>query len=187
MGELHLEIIVDRLLAEFKVEANVGAFPGRLRETIHAAREAGRAYIRQTGGRASTATSGSPSNRARREPGSSSSTRSSAARSAREYIPAVEKGDHRGGRGGRDRRLPVVDVTVSLIEGSYHEVDSSEMAFKIAGSMAFKAACKGAGHPARAGHGVEVVSPEDFTGDVIGDLSSRAGRIQGIEAGGTRR
>jgi len=104
----------------------------------------------------------------------------------REYIPAVEKGIVERPRGGVIAGYPVVDVTVSLIEGSYHEVDSSEMAFKIAGSMAFKAACKSAGPILlRAGHGGPKSSvPRISRGDVIGDLSSRRGRIQGIEARG---
>ena len=185
MGELHLEIIVDRLLREFKVEANVGRPMVAYRETItrHAKQE-GR-YIRQTGGRGQYGhvwITVEPSGKGK---GFEFVNKIVGGSIPREYIPAVEKGIVEAAEGGVIAGYPVVDVTVSLIEGSYHEVDSSEMAFKIAGSMAFKAACKGAGpillEPVM---GVEVVCPEDFTGDVIGDLSSRRGRIQGIEARG---
>jgi elongation factor G len=185
MGELHLEIIVDRLLREFKVEANVGRPMVAYRETItRQAKQEGR-YIRQTGGRGQYGhvwITVEPSGKGK---GFEFVNKIVGGSIPREYIPAVEKGIVEAAEGGVIAGYPVVDVTVSLIEGSYHEVDSSEMAFKIAGSMAFKAACKGAGpillEPVM---GVEVVCPEDFTGDVIGDLSSRRGRIQGIEARG---
>ena len=185
MGELHLEIIVDRLLREFKVEANVGRPQVAYRETItRQAKQEGR-YIRQTGGRGQYGhvwITVEPSGKGK---GFEFVNKIVGGSIPREYIPAVEKGIVEAAEGGVIAGYPVVDVTVCLIEGSYHEVDSSEMAFKIAGSMAFKAACKGAGpillEPVM---GVEVVCPEDFTGDVIGDLSSRRGRIQGIEARG---
>ncbi|HSQ14981.1 MAG TPA: elongation factor G [Candidatus Binatia bacterium] len=185
MGELHLEIIVDRLLREFKVEANVGRPQVAYRETItrHAKQE-GR-YIRQTGGRGQYGHVWITVEPCEKGKGFEFVNKIVGGSIPREYIPAVEKGIVEAAEGGVIAGYPVVDVTVSLIEGSYHEVDSSEMAFKIAGSMAFKAACKGAGpillEPVM---GVEVVCPEDFTGDVIGDLSSRRGRIQGIEARG---
>ena len=185
MGELHLEIIVDRLLREFKVEANVGRPQVAYRETItrHAKQE-GR-YIRQTGGRGQYGHVWITVEPSEKGKGFEFVNKIVGGSIPREYIPAVEKGIVEAAEGGVIAGYPVVDVTVSLIEGSYHEVDSSEMAFKIAGSMAFKAACKGAGpillEPVM---GVEVVCPEDFTGDVIGDLSSRRGRIQGIEARG---
>ncbi|MGZ8460745.1 MAG: elongation factor G [Candidatus Deferrimicrobiaceae bacterium] len=185
MGELHLEIIVDRLLREFKVEANVGRPMVAYRETItrHAKQE-GR-YIRQTGGRGQYGHVWITVEPSEKGKGFEFVNKIVGGSIPREYIPAVEKGIVEAAEGGVIAGYPVVDVTVSLIEGSYHEVDSSEMAFKIAGSMAFKAACKGAGpillEPVM---GVEVVCPEDFTGDVIGDLSSRRGRIQGIEARG---
>jgi elongation factor G len=185
MGELHLEIIVDRLLREFKVEANVGRPQVAYRETItrHVKQE-GR-YIRQTGGRGQYGHVWITVEPSEKGKGFEFVNKVVGGSIPREYIPAVEKGIVEAAEGGVIAGYPVVDVTVTLIEGSYHEVDSSEMAFKIAGSMAFKAACKGAGpillEPVM---GVEVVCPEDYTGDVIGDLSSRRGRIQGIEGRG---
>jgi elongation factor G len=185
MGELHLEIIVDRLLREFKVEANVGRPQVAYRETItRPAKQEGR-YIRQTGGRGQYGHVWITVEPGEKGKGFEFVNKIVGGSIPREYIPAVEKGIVEAAEGGVIAGYPVVDVKVSLIEGSYHEVDSSEMAFKIAGSMAFKAACHGAGpillEPVM---GVEVVSPEDFMGDVIGDLSSRRGRIQGIEARG---
>jgi elongation factor G len=185
MGELHLEIIVDRLLREFKVEANVGRPQVAYRETItRQAKQEGK-YVRQTGGRGQYGHVWITVEPSEKGKGFEFVNKIVGGSIPREYIPAVEKGIVEAAEGGVIAGYPVVDVTVSLIEGSYHEVDSSEMAFKIAGSMAFKAACKGAGpillEPVM---GVEVVCPEDFTGDVIGDLSSRRGRIQGIEARG---
>jgi elongation factor G len=185
MGELHLEIIVDRLLREFKVEANVGRPQVAYRETItRQVKQEGR-YIRQTGGRGQYGHVWITVEPSEKGKGFEFVNKVVGGSIPREYIPAVEKGIVEAAEGGVIAGYPVVDVTVCLIEGSYHEVDSSEMAFKIAGSMAFKAACKGAGpillEPVM---GVEVVCPEDYTGDVIGDLSSRRGRIQGIEARG---
>jgi elongation factor G len=185
MGELHLEIIVDRLLREFKVEANVGRPQVAYRETItRQVKQEGR-YIRQTGGRGQYGHVWITVEPCEKGKGFEFVNKVVGGSIPREYIPAVEKGIVEAAEGGVIAGYPVVDVTVSLIEGSYHEVDSSEMAFKIAGSMAFKAACKSAGpillEPVM---GVEVVCPEDYTGDVIGDLSSRRGRIQGIEARG---
>jgi elongation factor G len=173
MGELHLEIIVDRLLREFKVEANVGRPQVAYRETItrHAKQE-GR-YIRQTGGRGQYGHVWITVEPSEKGKGFEFVNKIVGGSIPREYIPAVEKGIVEAAEGGVIAGYPVVDVTVSLIEGSYHEVDSSEMAFKIAGPILLEPVM-----------GVEVVSPEDFTGDVIGDLSSRRGRIQGIEARG---
>jgi len=185
MGELHLEIIVDRLLREFKVEANVGRPQVAYRETItRNAKQEGK-YVRQTGGRGQYGHVWITVEPCEKGKGFEFVNKIVGGSIPREYIPAVEKGIVEAAEGGVIAGYPVVDVSVSLIEGSYHEVDSSEMAFKIAGSMAFKAACKGAGpillEPVM---GVEVVCPEEFTGDVIGDLSSRRGRIQGIEGRG---
>ncbi|HEX8043858.1 elongation factor G [Candidatus Deferrimicrobium sp.] len=185
MGELHLEIIVDRLMREFKVEANVGRPQVAYRETItRPAKQEGR-YIRQTGGRGQYGHVWITVEPGEKGKGFEFVNKIVGGSIPREYIPAVEKGIIEASEGGVIAGYPVVDVKVSLIEGSYHEVDSSEMAFKIAGSMAFKAACQNAGpillEPVMS---VEVVSPEDFMGDVIGDLSSRRGRIQGIEARG---
>ncbi len=185
MGELHLEIIVDRLMREFKVEANVGRPQVAYRETVtRPAKQEGR-YIRQTGGRGQYGHVWITVEPGEKGKGFEFVNKIVGGSIPREYIPAVEKGIVEASEGGVIAGYPVVDVKVSLIEGSYHEVDSSEMAFKIAGSMAFKAACQNAGpillEPVMS---VEVVSPEDFMGDVIGDLSSRRGRIQGIEARG---
>ncbi|GAB4243511.1 MAG: elongation factor G [Deltaproteobacteria bacterium] len=185
MGELHLEIIVDRLLREFKVEANVGRPQVAYRETItRPAKQEGR-YVRQTGGRGQYGHVWITVEPAEKGKGFEFLNKIVGGSIPREFIPAVEKGIVEAAEGGVIAGYPVVDVKVSLIDGSFHEVDSSEMAFKIAGSMAFKAACQGAGpillEPVMS---VEVVSPEEFMGDVIGDLSSRRGRIQGIEARG---
>ncbi len=185
MGELHLEIIVDRLLREFKVEANVGKPQVAYRETItRQARQEGR-YVRQTGGRGQYGHVWITVEPAEKGKGFEFVNKIVGGTVPKEYIPAVGKGIAEAAEGGVIAGYPVVDVKVTLLDGSYHEVDSSEMAFKIAGSMAFKAACQNAGpillEPVMA---VEVVCPEEFMGDVIGDLSSRRGRIQNIEARG---
>ena len=185
MGELHLEIIVDRLLREFKVEASVGRPQVAYRETVtRQAKQEGR-YIRQTGGRGQFGhvwISVEPNEKGK---GFEFVNKIVGGVIPREYIPAVEKGIREASENGVVAGYPVVDAKVTLFDGSYHEVDSSEMAFKIAGSMAFKAACHNAApillEPIMA---VEVVTPEEFMGDVIGDLSSRRGRIQKIEARG---
>jgi elongation factor G len=185
MGELHLEIIVDRLLREFKVEASVGRPQVAYRETVtRQAKQEGR-YIRQTGGRGQFGhvwISVEPNEKGK---GFEFINKIVGGVIPREYIPAVEKGIREASENGVVAGYPVVDAKVTLFDGSYHEVDSSEMAFKIAGSMAFKAACHNAApillEPIMA---VEVVTPEEFMGDVIGDLSSRRGRIQKIEARG---
>ncbi len=185
MGELHLEIIVDRLLREFKVEASVGRPQVAYRETVtRQAKQEGR-YIRQTGGRGQFGhvwISVEPNEKGK---GFEFVNKIVGGVIPREYIPAVEKGIREASESGVVAGYPVVDAKVTLFDGSYHEVDSSEMAFKIAGSMAFKAACNNASpillEPIMS---VEVVTPEEFMGDVIGDLSSRRGRIQKIEARG---
>jgi elongation factor G len=185
MGELHLEIIVDRLLREFKVEANVGRPQVAYRETVtRSAKQEGR-YIRQTGGRGQFGHVWITVEPGEKEKPFEFVNKIVGGAVPKEFIGAIEKGIVEAAEGGVIAGYPVVDVKVTLIDGSYHEVDSSEMAFKIAGSMAFKAACQKAGpillEPVM---GVEVVSPEEFMGDVIGDLSSRRGRIQQIEARG---
>jgi elongation factor G len=185
MGELHLEIIVDRLLREFKVEANVGRPQVAYRETItRAAKQEGR-YVRQTGGRGQFGHVWITVEPGDKGKGVEFVNKIVGGSVPKEYIGAVEKGILEAAEGGVIAGYPVVDAKVTLVDGSYHEVDSSEMAFKIAGSMAFKAACQKAGpillEPVM---GVEVVAPEEFMGDVIGDLSSRRGRIQQIEARG---
>jgi elongation factor G len=185
MGELHLEIIVDRLMREFKVEANVGRPQVAYRETVtRPAKQEGR-YIRQTGGRGQFGHVWIAVEPNEKGKGFEFVNKIVGGVIPREYIPAVEKGIREASENGVVAGYPVVDVKVTLFDGSYHEVDSSEMAFKIAGSMAFKAACNNAVpillEPIMA---VEVVTPEEFMGDVIGDLSSRRGRIQKIEARG---
>ena len=186
MGELHLEIIVDRLLREFKVDANVGKPQVAYKETIRKAVEQEEKFIRQTGGR------GQYGHVVLRieplSPGGGfefvDATKGGVV--PREYIPAVEKSVRDATETGALAGYPLVDVKVSLIDGSSHDVDSSEIAFRIAGSIAFKAGARKASpiilEPIMA---VEVVTPEDFMGDVIGDLSGRRGKIQGMEARGT--
>jgi len=185
MGELHLEIIVDRLLREFKVDANVGKPQVAYRETIRRAVEQESKFVRQTGGRGQY---GHVILKIEPLPAGKGFEFVDGTKGGvvpREYIPAVE----RGVKGALERGIlagyPVVDVKVALIDGSYHEVDSSEIAFNIAGSMAFQEGAKKASpvilEPIMA---VEVVVPEDFMGDVIGDLSGRRGKIQGMDARG---
>ena len=182
MGELHLEIIVDRLLREFKVDASVGKPQVAYKETIRRSAEHETKFVRQTGGR------GQYGHVVLRvEPlgagkGFEFTDGTKGGVVPREYIPAVEKGVRDATDGGVLAGYPIVDVKVTLLDGSYHEVDSSEMAFKIAGSMAFKDAAKKASpvilEPVMA---VEVVVPEEFSGRVFGDLNGRRGRIQGMD------
>jgi elongation factor G len=181
MGELHLEIIVDRLLREFKVEANVGKPQVAYRETITKQAEAEGRYIRQTGGR------GQYGHIWLRlipnQPGAGFSFDSKIVGGVvpKEYIPAVEKGVIEAMESGVLAGYPMVDVKVEAIDGSYHEVDSSEIAFKIAGSMALKEAARNAKpvllEPIME---CEVVTPEEFMGDVIGDLNSRRGKVHAM-------
>ncbi|MCL4351295.1 MAG: elongation factor G, partial [Firmicutes bacterium] len=189
MGELHLEIIVDRLLREFKVQANVGKPQVAYKETIRREVEAEGKFIRQTGGRGQY---GHVWIRvAPLEPGSGFEFVNKIVGGVvpREYIPAVETGIREALDTGVLAGYPTIDVRATLFDGSYHEVDSSEMAFKIAGSMGFKAAAQKANpvllEPIMA---VEVVVAEEYMGDVIGDLNSRRGRIEGMEprAGGVQ-
>jgi len=181
MGELHLEIIVDRLLREFKVEANVGKPQVAYRETITRRAEAEGRYIRQTGGR------GQYGDIYLRlipnEPGKGFSFDNKIVGGVvpKEYIPAVEKGVVEAMQNGVVAGYPMVDIKVEAFDGSFHEVDSSEIAFKIAGSMAFKeAATSGSPVLLEPIMACEVVTPEEFMGDVIGDLNSRRGKIQGM-------
>ena len=178
MGELHLEIIVDRLLREFKVGANVGKPQVAYRETIRKKTKAEGRYIRQSGGRGQYGhvyIEIEPL-----EPGKNFEfvNKIVGGTIPREYIPAVEKGIKEALENGVLAGYPVVDVKVTLFDGSYHEVDSSEMAFKIAGSMAFKSAA-GKAVPVLLEPimNIEVVTPEEYMGDVIGDLNSRRGKI----------
>ena len=183
MGELHLEIIVDRLLREFKVEANVGAPQVSYKETITTEADVDTKYARQSGGKGQDGHV-----KLRIEPNESGKGYefiNSIVGGAipKEYIPAVDNGIKGAMEAGVLAGYPVVDVKVTLYDGSYHEVDSSEMAFKIAGSMAFKEACRKANpvilEPIMK---VTVIVPEEYMGDVIGDLNSRRGQIQGMEA-----
>ena len=183
MGELHLEIIVDRLLREFKVEANVGAPQVAYKETIRKSVEQDTKYARQSGGKGQY---GHVKIRVEpNEPGKGYEFINAVVGGAipKEYIPAIDAGIQGAMQSGILAGYPVVDVKVHLTFGSYHEVDSSEMAFKIAGSMAFKDACRKAGacllEPMMK---VSVIVPDEYLGNVIGDLNSRRGQIQGQEA-----
>jgi len=182
MGELHLEIIVDRMKREFRVEANVGKPQVAYRETIRQKVEQEGRFVRQTGGRGQF---GHVWIRIEpQEPGAGYEFENAIVGGVipREYIPAVDKGIREQLGSGVLAGYPVVDVKVTLFDGSYHEVDSSEMAFKIAGSMAFKEGCQKAKpvllEPIMK---VEVVTPEDYMGDVMGDLNRRRGLVQGME------
>ena len=182
MGELHLQIIVDRLLREFKVEANVGAPQVAYKETIRKQVSQDTKYARQSGGKGQYGHV-----KITIEPNESGKgyefTNSIVGGSIpKEYIPAVDAGIQGAMQAGVLAGYPVVDVKVNLYDGSYHEVDSSEMAFKIAGSMAFKEAMRKADpvlqEPIMK---VSVIVPDDYMGDVIGDLNSRRGQVQGME------
>jgi elongation factor G len=185
MGELHLEIIVDRLLREFRVEANVGKPQVAYRETIRKAAEAQGRYVRQTGGRGQY---GDVYLEVEPNPGKGFEFENKIVGGTvpREYIPAVEKGVREALDTGVLAGYPIVDIKVRLTDGSYHEVDSSEMAFKIAASMGFKEACRRAKpvllEPVM---DVEVVTPEEYMGAIVGDLNSRRGRIVSMEARGS--
>jgi elongation factor G len=186
MGELHLDIIVDRMRREFKVEATVGAPMVAYRESIRKSAEAEGRFIRQTGGRGQyghvvlTVEPGGPGS------GYQFESKIVGGVIPKEYIPAIEKGCREALEGGVAAGYPMVDVKVILTFGSYHEVDSSEMAFQIAGSMAVKEAVLKA-HPVllEPMMRVEVTAPEDYTGEVIGDLNGRRGRLEGMEAQGS--
>jgi elongation factor G len=182
MGELHLEIIVDRMMREYKVEANVGKPQVNYRETIRSNAEAEGKYIRQTGGSGNYGHAKirvSPN-----EPGKgyefSNDTKGGTI--PKEYIKPIDQGIQEAMLGGILAGYEMVDIKVSLYDGSYHDVDSNEMAFKIAGSMAFKEAARKAKpvllEPVMS---VEVTVPEEYMGTIIGDLNSRRGRIEGME------
>jgi elongation factor G len=179
MGELHLDIIVDRLLREFKVGANVGKPQVAYRETIRQKATAEGKYVRQSGGRGQYGHV--YINIEPLEPGSNFEFVNKVVGGSipREYISAVEKGIKEALENGVMAGYPVVDVKITLFDGSYHEVDSSEMAFKIAGSMAFKnAAAKAKPVLLEPVMSIEVVTPDEYMGEVIGDLNSRRGKIQ---------
>ena len=182
MGELHLEIIVDRLLREFKVEANIGAPQVAYKETIRGESNVDQKYARQSGGKGQY---GHVKIKLEPNPGKGYEFINNVVGGAipKEYIPAVDQGIQGAMLSGVLAGYNVVDCKVTLYDGSYHEVDSSEMAFKIAGSMAFKEAMRKADpvlmEPIMK---VTVIVPEEYMGDVIGDLNSRRGMIQGMEA-----
>ena len=184
MGELHLEIIVDRLLREFNVEANVGAPQVAYKETFTKAVDVDSKYAKQSGGRGQYGHC-----KVRFEPMDANAEETFKFESAvvggaipKEYIPAVGAGIEEAAKSGILAGFPVLGVKATVYDGSYHEVDSNEMAFKIAGSMAFKDAMQKAGsillEPVMK---VEVTMPEDYMGDVIGDINSRRGRIEGMD------
>jgi elongation factor G len=185
MGELHLEIIVDRLLREFKVGANVGKPQVAYKETIKAPSKAEGKFVRQSGGRGQYGHVYIELEPVEAGKGFEFVNKIVGGTIPREYIPAVEKGIKEALDTGVIAGYPVVDVKATLYDGSYHEVDSSEMAFKIAGSMAFKDAAKKARpvllEPIMS---VEVVTPEEYMGEVMGDLNSRRGKIHSMEKRG---
>ncbi len=188
MGELHLDVLVDRMLREFKVSANVGKPQVAYRETITRPVEAEGRFVRQTGGKGQFGDAIIKVEPLEPGKGFEFVNEIRGAAIPGEYIPAVEKGVREAMESGVIAGYPVVDVRVRLVDGSYHEVDSSEMAFKIAGSMAFKNAVQKAApvllEPIMR---VETTVPENFMGDIIGDLSARRAKVEGMEAqsGGT--
>jgi len=187
MGELHLDIIIDRLIREFKVGVNVGKPEVAYKETITISAEAEGKYIRQTGGRGQY---GHVKLVVEPNPGKGFDFVSEIVGgvSTKEFITAVEKGVIEATQEGVLAGYPVVDVKVRLVDGSYHEVDSSDLAFAIAGSLAFKDACKKASpvllEPIMK---VEIVVPEEYLGDVLGDISSRRGRVESMDLKGNAR
>jgi elongation factor G len=186
MGELHLEVLVDRMLREFNVDATVGKPQVAYRETItQAVHTIEYRHIKQTGGSGQFAVVKIDLEPTGPGGGYEFVDKITGGRVPREYIPAVDQGVQAALESGVLAGYPTVDVRVSLVDGQYHDVDSSEMAFKVAGSMAFKKAAEMARpvllEPIMA---VEVVTPEEYMGDVMGDLSSRRGRIEGMEARG---
>ena len=187
MGELHLEIIIDRLLREFKVGVNVGKPEVAYKETITISAEAEGKYIKQTGGRGQY---GHVKLIVEPNPGKGFNFVSEIVGGIipKEFIPAIEKGVREATQEGILAGYPVIDVKVKLIDGSYHEVDSSDLAFAIAGSLAFKDACKKANpvllEPIMK---IEIVVPEEYLGDVLGDISSRRGKVESMDMRGDAR
>ena len=183
MGELHLEIIVDRLLREFKVEANVGKPQVAYKETIRKPATVDTRYVRQSGGKGQYGHVKMTIEPNESGKGYVFENTTVGGSIPKEYIPAIDQGVQGAMQSGVLAGYPVVDVKVNVFDGSYHEVDSSEMAFKIAGSMAFKEAMRKADpvlmEPIMK---VSVIVPEEYMGDVIGDLNSRRGQIQKLEA-----
>ncbi len=182
MGELHLEILVDRMKREFNVEANVGKPQVAYRETIRASTKAEGKFVRQSGGRGQYGHCWLEIEPLEAGGGFEFVDKISGGSIPREYIPAVGKGAEEAMANGVLAGYPMVDVKVTVVDGSYHDVDSNEMAFKVAGSMGFRAGCAQAKpiilEPMME---VEVVTPEDYMGDIVGDLNRRRGRILGME------
>jgi len=182
MGELHLEIIVDRMRREFKVEANVGKPQVAYRETIRGQVESEGKFVRQSGGRGQYGHVWLKLEPNETGKGYEFINGIVGGAVPREFIPAVDKGIQEAVETGVIAGYPIVDVKVTAFDGSYHDVDSNEMAFKIAGSLGFKEGFKRAKpvilEPIMK---VEVVTPEDYSGDVIGDLNRRRGQIQGMD------
>lgn len=187
MGELHLEVLVDRMLREFKVQANVGRPRVAYRETItRAARGEGR-FVRQTGGKGQYGHAIVDFEPAEKGTGFVFVNKTVRGSVPKEYIPAIEKGIREAMDSGLLAGYPLVDIRATLVDGSFHDVDSNEMAFKVAGSMALKDGVQ-KGNPVllEPTMKVEVVVPEEYTGDVVGDLSARRGSIDGMEPHGQR-
>ena len=182
MGELHLDIIVDRLMREFKVDANVGKPQVAYRETIRGNSDQDSKFIRQSGGKGQYGHVKVRISPAEENAGFVFENKIVGGAIPKEYIEPARKGMEEALEGGILAGFPMIDVKVELYDGSYHEVDSSEMAFKIAGSMAIKEGCKKARpcilEPMMK---VEIEVPEENTGDIIGDISSRRGRVEGME------
>ena len=185
MGELHLDIVIDRMLREFKVAANVGAPQVAYRETITKPVEVEGKFVRQSGGRGQYGHCWLKIEPLEAGSGFEFVDQIKGGVIPREYIPAVGKGAEEAAQNGVIAGFPMVDVKVTVFDGSYHDVDSSEMAFKIAGSMGFKNGVSKASpvllEPVMA---VEVVVPEEYMGDVMGDLNSRRGRVMGMDTRG---
>ncbi|PIW48799.1 MAG: elongation factor G [Zetaproteobacteria bacterium CG12_big_fil_rev_8_21_14_0_65_54_13] len=185
MGELHLEILVDRMKREFSVEANVGKPQVAYRETIRAKTKAEGKFVRQSGGRGQYGHCWLEIEPLEVGGGFEFIDKVTGGAIPREYIPAVGKGAEEAMANGVLAGYPMVDIRVTVVDGSYHDVDSNEMAFKVAGSMGFRAGCKMAKpvilEPVME---VEVVTPEDYMGDIVGDLNRRRGRILGMEGRG---
>jgi len=186
MGELHLEIIIDRLLREFRVDANQGKPQVAYKEAIKRAAHGVGRFIRQTGGKGQFGHAEVDVKPGERGSGFIFVYKITQGRVPREYIPAIEKGIREALQSGVAAGYPVVDITVTLVDGSYHPVDSSEMAFQVAGSMAVKDGMqKAQPYLLEPIMKVDVVMPEEYLGDVMGDLASRRGHILGMEGRGT--
>ena len=183
MGELHLEILVDRMLREFNVEATVGKPQVAYRETIRQSGTGEGKYIKQSGGKGQYGHAVLEIEPAPAASGFEFVSKIVGGTIPKEYIPAIEQGVKQTCESGILSGYPLIDVKVSLVDGSYHDVDSNEMAFKVAGSMAIREAVNKANpvvlEPMMK---VEVEVPEDFLGDVIGDLNSRRGNIEGMNS-----